>query len=169
MLSAGGRHAGSVFSVGPDRLVIDELGRAGEAQQLDITITRTTRIIESQRNPAGSSAQDSFTDKTISLAEVKTGDYVVVDASRQEAKLVAESITVTLRQETQVVRSHPGDSAPPATTGTVSVVPLVEPLKQLATPPLPATAPAQPLAPYDAEDPRGVIEWLLYPASGRTR
>src|SRR5262249_22742924 len=101
MLSASDRHSGSVRSVGPDSLVVDEFGRAGEEQQLHVTITRKTRIIESQRNPAGSDAHDAFTDRTISLAEVKKGDYVVVNASREGTKLVAESVTVTLRGSAQ--------------------------------------------------------------------
>jgi hypothetical protein len=83
--------------VGSDSLVVDEVGRAGEEQKLHVTITPKTRIIESRRNPAASDAQDSFTDKTISLAEVEKGDYVVVDASQEGTKLVATSVTVTLR------------------------------------------------------------------------
>jgi hypothetical protein len=95
--SAGDRHAGSVLRVGSDSLVVDEVGRAGEEQKLHVTITPKTRIIESRRNPAASDAQDSFTDKTISLAEVEKGDYVVVDASQEGTRLVATSVTVTLR------------------------------------------------------------------------
>ena len=106
-LSASDRRSGSVRSVGSDRLVVAEFGRGGEEQQLQVTITRKTRIIESQRNPAASDAHDSFIEKTISLAEVKTGDYVVVDASRQETKLVAESVTVTLRKSDPSLQARP--------------------------------------------------------------
>ena len=100
MLSAADRHAGSVLGVGANSLLVHEVGRAGEEQKLHVTITHRTRIIESRRNPAASDAQDSFTDKTISLAEVKKGDYVVVDASREGTNLVAASVTVTLRGNT---------------------------------------------------------------------
>jgi len=101
LLPADDRHAGSVRSVGPDHLVVDEIGRAGEEQALRVTVTRTTRIIESQRNPAAADTQNAFTDKVISLAEVKKGDYVVVDASREGTKLVATSVTITLRGRPQ--------------------------------------------------------------------
>jgi hypothetical protein len=107
MLSAGDRRSGIVLSVGRDSLVVDELGRAGEKQKLHVTITRKTRVIELQRNPAASGAQDAFTDKTISLAEVKKGDYVVVYASHQEAKLVAESVIVTLRKREPSRQARP--------------------------------------------------------------
>jgi hypothetical protein len=164
-LTAGDRHAGTVLSVGLDSLVVDELGRAGTAHMLYVTVTPRTSIIVSQRNPQA----PEFTDTPISLAEVKKGDFVGIDTSREGSKLVAVSITVTLRQETQVVRPDPKDSAPPLTTGAAPFVPRVERREQPPAPPAPATAPAQPLAPYDAEDPRAVIEWLLYPASVRTR
>ena len=164
-LTAGDRHAGTVLSVGPDSLVVDELGRAGKAHQLRVTVTPRTRIILSQRN----SQAPEFTDTPISLAEVKKGDFVGIDTSHEGSKLVATSITVTLRQETQVVKPDPKDSAPPPTTGAAPIAPRVEPREQPPAAPAPATAPAQPLAPYDAEDPRAVIEWLLYPASVRTR
>jgi hypothetical protein len=98
MLSAGGRHAGSVLSVGPDSLVVDELGRAGKSQRLHVTVTPRTRIIVSQRNPQ---APESFTDTTISLAEVTKGDFVSVDMSHEGSKLVAASVTVTLRGRPQ--------------------------------------------------------------------
>jgi len=164
-LSAGERHAGLVLSVAADSLVIDELGRAGTAHKLHVTVTPKTSIIVSQRNPQA----PEFTDTPISLAEVKKGDFVGIDTSHEGSKLVATSITVTLRQETQVVRPDPKDSAPPPTTGAAPIAPRVEPREQPPAAPAPATAPAQPLAPYDAEDPRAVIEWLLYPASVRTR
>ena len=165
--SAGDRHAGSVLSVAPDRLVVHEVGRAGEEQKLHVTITGKTRIIESRRNPVASGTQDAFTDQSISLAQIKQGDYVVVDASRQGTKLVAASITVTLRRETQLVGPDPHAPAPP--TSAAAVAPRVEPQKQSAAPTARATTSAQPLAPHDTEDPNSIIEWLLYPAAGRSR
>ena len=71
-LSAGERHAGIVLSVAADSLVIDELGRAGKAHQLRVTVTPRTRIILSQRDPQ----ELEFTDTPISLAQVKKGDFV---------------------------------------------------------------------------------------------
>lgn len=124
VLSAGERHAGTVLSVGPDSLVVDELGRAGKAQKLLVIVTPRTRIIVSQRNLR---APESFTDTPISLAEVKRGDFVGVETTHEGAKLVAESITVTLRQETQGARPDPRDSAPPPTTSTEPLAPRVEP------------------------------------------
>src|SRR5262249_24017992 len=86
MLLAGERHAGTVLSVGPDSLVVDELGRAGKAQKLLVTATPRTRIILPQRDPQ---APESFTDTPISLAEVQKGDFVGVETTHERAKLVA--------------------------------------------------------------------------------
>jgi hypothetical protein len=94
---AGEHHSGTVLSVGSAGLVVDELGRAGKEQTLQIAVLPQTRLIDAERNPKGTSAEDAFTEKTISLAEVKKGDFVVVDATRKGKKLVADSVTVTLR------------------------------------------------------------------------
>ncbi len=91
------RHSGAVLEVGPDRLVVDELGLAGREQKLDITVTSTTRLVDSQRNPNASGTQDLFTEKTIALSDIKMGDFVVVEVSREGKRLVAESVMVTLR------------------------------------------------------------------------
>ncbi len=96
-LAAGTRHKGTVVEVGRDSLVVDELGRAGKEQKLHMTVTANTRVVESERNPHASSAQDEFTEKTIALSDIKKGDFVVVDVSREGKKLVAESVMVTLR------------------------------------------------------------------------
>ena len=167
MRSASDRHAGAVLSVGPDSLIVHEVGPAAEEQKLHVSLTRKTLIIESQRNGAASGAHDAFTGKSISLAEVKEGDYVVVDARRHGTKLVAASITVTPRHGTPVIGPDLHHSASP--TSAAAVAPSVQSQKQSAAPTAHATTPPQPLAPYDAKDPNSVIEWLLYPGGGRTR
>src|SRR5262249_6350275 len=168
ILAGGNRHAGSVLSVGPDSLVIHKVGRAGEEQKLHVTITRKTRIIESRRNPAASDVQDAFIDERISLAEIQKGDYVVIDASRERTKFVAASISVTLRHETGVIRPDPSGPTPP-TIDAIPVAARVEQRKHSPVPTASTKSTAQPPAPDDGEDPRAVIEWLLYPASVRTR
>ena len=60
-LTAGDRHAGTVLSVGLDSLVVDELGRAGTAHMLYVTVTPRTSIIVSQRNPQA----PEFTDTNV--------------------------------------------------------------------------------------------------------
>jgi hypothetical protein len=161
MLSPGDRHAGSVLSVGPDSVVVHEVGRAGEEHKLHVSITRKTRIIESRRNPAISDAQDSFTDEAISLADVNKGDYVIVRASREGANLVATSVTVTRRPETKIVRPGSDSAAPPTTLA-------IERRKQSSAPTVSATGPAQPAA-SDGQDSQAVIEWLFSPASVPTQ
>jgi len=168
ILSRGDRHAGSVLSVGPDSVVVHEVGRAGEEQKLHVSITRKTRIIESRRNPAASDAQTSFTDEAIALADINQGDYVVVDATRDGTKLFAASITVTLRHETQVVRPDPSGSTPPRTDVT-PIASRAEQRKQSPAPTASAAGAAQQPAPYNGEDAGALIEWLLYRASVRTR
>ena len=64
-------------------------------------------------------------------------------------------------QETQVGRPRPNDSTTLAPVAASSVPPRVEPQEQSPALPPPATgAPAQP-APYNVEDSRAVIDWLL--------
>jgi len=63
-LAAGNRHSGTVLSVGPESFVVDELGLAGKEQKLHIAVTPKTRLIDSERNPQASGAQDSFTSRS---------------------------------------------------------------------------------------------------------
>jgi len=162
-LSAGERHAGIVLSVAADSLVIDELGRAGKAHQLRVTVTPRTGIILSQRDPQ----ELEFTDTPISLAQVKKGDFVGVDTSHEGSKIVAASITVTLRQE-RPIRPEPNGAAPPPTIPAAQVSSQVQPQEEPRAPTVPV-APDQLPASDNANDPRAVIDWLLYPASARTR
>src|SRR5262245_5303588 len=161
-LSAGERHAGIVLSVAADHLVIDELGRAGKAHQLRVAVTPRTRIILSQRDPE----EPEFTDTPIPLVQVKKGDFVGVDTSREGSTLVAASITVTLRQEHQI-RPEPNGSAPPPTIPAARVSSPIQPQEESPAPTVPLAADQLP-ASDNGQDPRAVIDWLLYPASVRT-
>jgi hypothetical protein len=96
-VAAGTRHSGTVVEVGRDGLIVDELGLAGREEKLHINVTATTRVVESQRNPRASGPEDAFTENTIALSDIKTGDFVVVDTSQDGKQLVAESVMVTLR------------------------------------------------------------------------
>ena len=97
---ADGRHSGTVVEVAHDGLLVDELGLAGREQKLRINVTPKTRVVDSsERNPRPSGPQDAFTEKAITLSDIKAGDFVVVDVNPEgEGKqLVAESVMVTLR------------------------------------------------------------------------
>jgi len=96
-LAAGERHSGTVLSVSSAGLVVDELAGGGKAVKVQVAVTPATRLADSERNPQGTSEQDAFVNKTITLADVKQGDFVVVEATREAKKLVATSVTVTLR------------------------------------------------------------------------
>jgi hypothetical protein len=91
------RHSGTVVEVGSDRLVVVELGLAGKEERLHISVTPTTRVVESVRNPRATGLEDQFTTTPTTLTDVRTGDYVVVEVRREGNALVAQSLIVTLR------------------------------------------------------------------------
>jgi hypothetical protein len=95
--AAGERHTGTVVTVGSDNLIVDGLGRGGREEKLNVAVTPTTRITYSERNAHASSPQELFNDTTIPLTDVKKGDFVVVETKSEGKRLVAESVTVTLR------------------------------------------------------------------------
>ena len=97
VLIANERHTGTVLNVETGRLVVLVLGRAGKEEKLRVAVTPQTRIVDSERNPRPTSVEELFTDRPISLNELKKGDFVVVETSGEGKKLVADSVMVTLR------------------------------------------------------------------------
>jgi hypothetical protein len=95
---AGDRHAGTVLAVDPQArtLTVDEFGAGGERRALSVQVPRDAIVLWSQRNQAGRELKDAFRDRTITLAEIRVGDFVVVELS--EDPEVARLVMVTLRR-----------------------------------------------------------------------
>jgi hypothetical protein len=96
---AAERHAGTVLALDPQArtLTLDEFGANSERRALRVQVPREALVLLSQRNPqAGRDPKDAFRDSTISLADVRVGDFVVVELSDDPE--VARLVMVTLRR-----------------------------------------------------------------------
>jgi hypothetical protein len=95
---AGERRAGAVLAVDPQArtLTVDEFGANAERRALRVQVPREAVVLLSQRNQAGRDVKDSFRDSTITLAEVRVGDFVVVELSDDPD--VARLVMITLRR-----------------------------------------------------------------------
>lgn len=95
---AGERHAGTVLAVDPQArtLTVDEFGAGGERRALSVQVPRDAIVLWSQRDQAGRGVSDAFRDSTITLGEVRVGDFVVVEVS--DDPQVARLVMVTLRR-----------------------------------------------------------------------
>jgi hypothetical protein len=95
---AGERRAGTVLAVDPQAriLTVDEFGANAERRALRVQVPREAVVLLSQRNQAGRDARDSFRDSTITLADVRVGDFVVVELA--EDPEVARLVMITLRR-----------------------------------------------------------------------
>lgn len=95
---AGERRAGTVLALDPQArtLTLDEFGANAERRALQVQVPREALVLLSQRNQAGRDAKDSFRDSTITLADVRVGDFVVLEMSDDPA--VARLVMITLRR-----------------------------------------------------------------------
>jgi hypothetical protein len=96
--TAGERHAGTVLAVDPQArtLTLDEFGANAERRALRVQVPREAAVLFSQRNQVGREWKDAFRDSTITLAEVRVGDFVVVELS--DDPTVARLVMITLRR-----------------------------------------------------------------------
>jgi hypothetical protein len=94
---AGGRRAGTVLAVDPQSrtLVLDEFGANSERRAIRVQVPREAKVLLSQRNQDGRDLTDSFRESTITLADIRPGDFVVVELSNDPE--VARLVMVTLR------------------------------------------------------------------------
>ena len=97
-ISAGERHAGTVLAVDPQSrtITVDEYVANAERRALRVQVPQDALVVLSQRNPSGLDVKSSFRDRTISLADVRVGDFVVVELSADPD--VARLVMVTLRR-----------------------------------------------------------------------
>ena len=95
---AGERHAGTVLAVDPQArvLTVDEIGANAERRALRVQVPREAAVVLSQRNPTGRNVKDNFRDSSISLGDVRVGDFVVVELSGDPE--IARLVVITLRR-----------------------------------------------------------------------
>jgi hypothetical protein len=96
--AAGERRAGTVLAVDPQArtLTLDEFGANAERRALRVQVPREALVLLSQRNQAGRDLKDAFRESTIALAEVRVGDFVVVELSDDPE--IARLVMITLRR-----------------------------------------------------------------------
>ena len=96
-VAAGERHAGSVVAVDTrGGLVLDEFGVAGVRRTLTMRVAPNAEVLISEREEPVSNFYRPFKDTAISLAEVRPGDFVVVDVGPQPG--TADRVIVTHRK-----------------------------------------------------------------------
>jgi hypothetical protein len=95
---AGERRAGTVLAVDPQArtLILDEFGANAERRALRVQVPREALVLLSQRNQAGRDVKDAFRNSSITLADVRVGDFVVVEMLDDPE--VARLVMITLRR-----------------------------------------------------------------------
>jgi hypothetical protein len=96
-VAAGERHAASVIAVDAARggLMLDEFGVAGVRRTVTMKVAPGAEVLVSEREEPVTNFYRPFKDTPISLAEVRPGDFVVVDVGEQPG--TAERVIVTHR------------------------------------------------------------------------
>jgi hypothetical protein len=77
-------------------LTLDEFGANGERRALRVQVPREAVVLVSQRNQAGRDVKDAFLNRTITLADVRVGDFAVIELSDDPE--VARLVMITLRK-----------------------------------------------------------------------
>lgn len=100
--SGGGeRHSGTVVSVdqATRTLVIQELIEDGRPRRLEVRVPAGTAIVYSERIPDEQVTRlDSpFNDRRVDFADVRPGDFVVVEGAARGGSATARIVVVTLR------------------------------------------------------------------------
>lgn len=94
----GERHAGTVLSVDADRrtVVLDEFGANAVRRTMTVKISPDAALVRSERNEPVIDFDQAFTNTRIDLADVRPGDFVVVELGDRPD--LATALVVTLRQ-----------------------------------------------------------------------
>jgi hypothetical protein len=97
----GERHSGTVVSVDPAArtLVLHELVEAGRPRRLHVRVPAGAAVVFSERLPDEQVTRldAPFADRRIELADVRPGDFVVVEGGAKGAAADASAVVVTLR------------------------------------------------------------------------
>jgi hypothetical protein len=98
LVPAGERRAGTVLAVDAQArsLTLDEFGANAERRALWVQVPREAVVLVSQRNQAGRDVKDAFRNRTITLADVRVGDFAVIELS--DDPQVARLVMITLRR-----------------------------------------------------------------------
>ena len=95
---AGARRAGTVLAVDPQErtLTVDEFGANAERRARRVQVPRDALVLVSERNQSARDLKDAFRESSISLADIREGDFVVVELSADPE--VARLVMVTVRR-----------------------------------------------------------------------
>ena len=95
---AGARRAGTVLAVDPQErtLTVDEFGANAERRALRVQVPRDALVLVSKRNQSARDLKDAFRESSISLADIREGDFVVVELSADPE--VARLVMVTVQR-----------------------------------------------------------------------
>ena len=95
---AGARRAGTVLAVDPQErtLTLDEFGANAERRALRVQVPRDALVLVSKRNQSARDLKDAFRESSIGLADIREGDFVVVELSADPE--VARLVMVTVRR-----------------------------------------------------------------------
>jgi hypothetical protein len=98
LVPAGERRAGTVLAVDAQArsLTLDEFGANGERRALWVQVPREAVVLVSQRNQAGRDVNDAFRNRPITLADVRVGDFAVIELT--DDPQVARLVMITLRR-----------------------------------------------------------------------
>ena len=96
---AGARQAGTVLAVDAQTrsLTVDVYGENGERRAVRVQVPADARVLQSQRAAAPGDFRGAFREIAISLADVRAGDFVVIEMSTDHPE-VARLVMVTLRR-----------------------------------------------------------------------
>ena len=73
------------------------MGTTAVAWRLRVELAPDARVVLSERNDRAEDLSHPFRDTVISLADVRRGDFVVVEMRGPEGKALARSVVVTFR------------------------------------------------------------------------
>ena len=108
------RHSGTVVAVDPAArtLVLQELVEEGRPRQLNVLVSQGAAVVLSERAPDEQVTRlgAAFVERSIDLAEVRPGDFVVIEGAARGGTATASTVLVTLR-------AGPGESSPAASPG----------------------------------------------------
>jgi hypothetical protein len=95
------RHSGTVVSVDPAgrTLTLQELIEDGRPRRLEVRVSQGALVVLSERIPEDQAARldAAFVERRIDLAEVRAGDFVVIEGVARGGTATASTVVVTLR------------------------------------------------------------------------
>jgi hypothetical protein len=104
LLAAGARHSGVVATVDATgrSVVVNELAEEGRPRRIEVQVPPQARLslVERVVDELAPQKEGEFKERTIELADVRPGDFVLVEGTQQGRQVIADVVTVTLRAGT---------------------------------------------------------------------